>query len=515
MINVLYSGCIPDPWLDVAKKLKKENNLNPVYWVGWDNYDLSINIRKEINDNFQNCIFHDLSVAWKAIFPEEVKAINPEPLDAKLIDKVASNEIIALKMMDRLDPDRESFYFEERQRHFRKLLSKWLGIIDHLNIKLFISPSIPHRVFDYALYLACKIKEVKTLMYKMTPFQDILVPIDDINYMPNNVLLSFNEIKERKIDVFLPKKIINSINVLKKSYREAEPEYMKLQKRTNYTSIYRLLYKNIKKLRTIFNIKKLFKSTNHYHKVHGEKMEEIFPKLYQSQMFAICGIKYKNRLKKYYESFCTRVNLENEKYIFVALHYQPEETTSPSAGHYVNQQLIIENLAEIIPDEIQIVVKEHSSQFHPKMEGHTGRTKVFYDDLLKIQGVKLVSSEDSSFNYIDNALAVATATGTIGWEAIVRGVPVLIFGNAWYEYCDNVYRIYSKQDLKKALNQIRSESKNAADYMSYAKAIYKNAIEAYHYKGCDKKSLINKNTSVNNLSTSIIKFLDSQKALSS
>ena len=48
----------------------------------------------------------------------------------------------------------------------------------------------------------------------------------------------------------------------------------------------------------------------------------------------------------------------------------------------------------------------------------------------------------------------------------------------------------------------------SADYISYAKAIYKNAIQAYHYKGYDKKSQIDKNTSIKNLSASVVKFLN-------
>ena len=505
-MNTIYSGCIPDPWIEVAKKLQKENNIIPVYWIGWDNDDNIIEIEKEIKNNFNQCIFHGFSLAWKAIFPPETNNIRPISLDAELINKIASNELIGIKMMDRMDPDHRSFSFDERQRHFRKLLSKWLGIIDQLNIELFISASIPHRVFDYALYLACKIKGIKTLMYKITPFQDVLVPISDIDYMPETILMSYNEIKEkRETDIIiLPNKILNSINLLKQSYEEAEPEYMKIQKKTSKTSYLRILIKkhNLEKLF------KLFKPTKNYYKVKKKKLEETFPKLYQSMIYIYNGRKYKNKLKIYYESLCTKINIKEEKFIFVALHYQPEETTCPSAGHYVNQNLIIENLAELLPNDIKIVVKEHSSQFHPSMEGHTGREKWFYDDLLNIPQVVFVSSNDSSFNYIDNAIAVVTATGTIGWEAVVRGKPVLIFGNAWYEYCDNVFRIKSKNDINKALNKILYGELLSADYISYAKAIYKNAIQAYHYKGYDKKSQIDKNASVKNLSASVLKFLN-------
>ena len=237
-------------------------------------------------------------------------------------------------------------------------------------------------------------------------------------------------------------------------------------------------------------------------------MEKSFFKNYQVSYFNWQGRKYKMDLKNTYLKLCSNLDFNKEKFVFIALHYQPEETSSPSAGHYVDQSLIVASLSEVLPSDVSIVVKEHSSQFHSNMEGHTGRTKQFYDDLVKIPRVKLVPHYHTSFDYIDNSVAVVTATGTMGWEAVVREKPVLIFGNAWYQYCDNVFRIYSKADLKFAMSKILSGDIKSADYYNYARAIYKNSILAYHYKGYDKKSRIEKTDCVINLVNSIDQFLN-------
>jgi hypothetical protein len=503
-VNAIYSGCIPNPWLDVAKKLNEENQIKPVYWIGWSNYDNYIDIELELKNNFSECVFHDIGAAWKGIFPNDVNHCNPESLYGDLIDEIAGNELIAIKMMDRLDPNRKSFLFEERQRHFRMLLSKWLGIINELKIDVFISPSIPHRVFDYALYIACKIKNVQTLMFKLTPFRDLIIPIENLSHMPIAIYEDYNLIKSGSLDVDVPKEIVTVVNTLRKSYKDAEPDYMKLQKKTNI-SIFSLIIRKIFNIKSIIRIlSKINKETDQYLKVSGKEMEKVYIKYYQSILYNLKGKQYKNELKRYYEKICTNIDINNDKYIFIALHYQPEETTCPSAGHYVNQNLIIENIAELLPLNIKIVIKEHSSQFHSEMEGHTSRYKIFYEDLIKIPNVVFISSDVPSFDFIDNALAVVTATGTIGWESIVRGKPVLIFGNAWYEYCDNVYRINSKSDLSKALNVILYNDNNQSDYYSYVKAIYRNSIQAYHYKGYDVKSKIDKPTCIRNLTQSII-----------
>jgi hypothetical protein len=230
-------------------------------------------------------------------------------------------------------------------------------------------------------------------------------------------------------------------------------------------------------------------------------MEEYFPTYLQVQFSNIKNIIYKKSLQKYYNRICEFFDpvVNTNKYIFYALHYQPEETTCPSAGHFCDQYHIISCLVELLPPNLCVVVKEHRSQFNRKLEGHAGRDKMFYDDLRKLPRVKLVSEKSNPFELIDNSLAVATATGTIGWESLIRNKPVLIFGNAWYEYCNNVFRIHNKEDLKFALQSIISGTLSSQNPLVFLKAISKNVIKGYHYKGYVLNSAIDQESCINNL----------------
>ena len=49
--------------------------------------------------------------------------------------------------------------------------------------------------------------------------------------------------------------------------------------------------------------------------------------------------RYSKSLKKIYDSIT--VQEYNTRYVFVALHYQPEETSTPTGGAYAEQELII------------------------------------------------------------------------------------------------------------------------------------------------------------------------------
>jgi capsule polysaccharide modification protein KpsS len=53
-----------------------------------------------------------------------------------------------------------------------------------------------------------------------------------------------------------------------------------------------------------------------------------------------------------------------------------------------------------------------------------------------------------------NAQAVATITGTAGWEALVKQKPVMVFGHNFYEYAPGVSLITTKEDAKESINNI-------------------------------------------------------------
>jgi hypothetical protein len=51
-------------------------------------------------------------------------------------------------------------------------------------------------------------------------------------------------------------------------------------------------------------------------------------------------------------------------------------------------------------------------------------------------------------------VALATITGTAGWEALFRKKPVLLFGNIFYELAPGVFKISSNDECLHAINDI-------------------------------------------------------------
>lgn len=122
------------------------------------------------------------------------------------------------------------------------------------------------------------------------------------------------------------------------------------------------------------------------------------------------------------------------KFIYVPLHNQPEMSTSALGGPWRDQVLMIEALARHLPDGWEILVKENPRQ------GAYARGPLFWHRLNRIKGVKFVPSDLSTHELSDRAQFVATVTGTAAWEAVRKGRPAVVFGNAWYKRLPGIHR---------------------------------------------------------------------------
>ncbi|MEM0952048.1 MAG: hypothetical protein AAGI66_07910 [Cyanobacteria bacterium P01_H01_bin.74] len=143
--------------------------------------------------------------------------------------------------------------------------------------------------------------------------------------------------------------------------------------------------------------------------------------------------KYKRYLY-WLSQFSTRSFDTSQPFIYFALHYQPEATTATIGGMFTDQLLAVERLAACLPVGWHIAVKENPYQSE-YMRGH-----VFFDRLRAIANTTLIARDVNTYYLTKHAKFVATITGTVGWEAITGGKPVLIFGSAWYAGFPGVYQ---------------------------------------------------------------------------
>ncbi|MFN0075960.1 MAG: hypothetical protein ACKVY0_05750 [Prosthecobacter sp.] len=144
------------------------------------------------------------------------------------------------------------------------------------------------------------------------------------------------------------------------------------------------------------------------------------------------------------------------KYVLVCLAFQPELTSNPFGGIFLHQWLMANIVAHSVPEGYEVWIKEHPAQFVSLGGTSSYRNTHYYQLLARLPRVRLVPLNADQFDLIDNSLAIATLTGTVGFESMARGKPVLIFGSVWYSRCQMAYKIRSLKDCRAAMQQILS-----------------------------------------------------------
>lgn len=129
---------------------------------------------------------------------------------------------------------------------------------------------------------------------------------------------------------------------------------------------------------------------------------------------------------------------ENTDYVFFPLHVDPEASTMVLAPDYTDQLHIIERLAKNLPIGMKLVVKEHAPMLGKRPKG-------FYERIYKMPDVYLVNPLDDSKEIIKKSKLVTVITGTAALEAVMFGIPVMIFGGM---FISNLRSGVTKTDLE-------------------------------------------------------------------
>lgn len=377
------------------------------------------------------------------------------PLDASLITGMANCERIILKMMDRLEV-RKRLTYQERLEMYYFYLHYWNHIIETKKINLFLSANVPHEIFDYAIYELCKLKKIPVIfLHHQSQIEDTALIMH--NWKDNSTALQKRYQELKKIYQGQSEDKVKLGERFAKHYRDqlsdsdkAVPFYMRSdfqRLKVNLLLIYfRLVFQTVKK----FFLQKsaatiIIKIINPF------KWLMAFYHVLRSFYLMLAASFSRFLTDSYHQIYYWRLSQKprlDRPYIYVPLQYQPELSTSPLADVYVDQDLIIQMLSRHLPANTFLYVKEH-----PKQTSFCRRLD-FYQEMLKLKNVVFVRKDVNSFDLIKNAVAVATATGTPGWEALFRGIPVLMFGSYIYQYADGVFKIQSNEDCQKALSQI-------------------------------------------------------------
>jgi hypothetical protein len=472
-----------DPhWIEVVRELANRLPVTVCYWTG------TVARRAAVKKHFTSAIFHDnlFAVRGEPAFDWAPSMLTPP--DAHLLKKLEAYQVTAMKMMERMDPDRASFSFENRLRHYYRLVEYWYSVLQELRPDAVLMPISPHLVYDYIVYGICQVLGIPTLFFDRTGIPGYVLAVSSISQANAPLSARYAEFLVEDDCPHLSEAMKSHLSQLEGDFSSGMAPNFRLKmerlsmapkagggiQRPGIVQVVRTeLRAIVGHVRT-----QALKAPRNYYVKRGVTPEAGKVGFFEYHFLRWLGIIRKGRLNRFYETL-HRVPCGDSPYIFVALHYQPERNTVPIGGIFADQVLIVKLLAAAIPAGWRILVKEHNWQLQPFSRGQISRDEAFYIDMVNIPGVSLVPMETPSFDLIDGSAAVATVAGSVGWEAVNRGKPALVFGEAWYQHCDGVYRISNAQDCHNAITQvIRGASPSRARIRCFLAALECVAVRA-------------------------------------
>lgn len=353
------------------------------------------------------------------------------PLDAELIEKMRECEALFLPMLDRYARTGDLPY-AERQRQYLEHLRYWSHTLDKEKIGLYLTNHYPHQCYDLVINDLCRLKGIPTRIV------DRCFAVDG---------------------VFLVDRWQDSAVVLKERYAELQKRYADPAIPVPLSAYYENFYQEeVRRSESPWYTGKREKhllETSFLRKWTGRALGMLRKKPKQFWASVVSPDFWSRKLGQHHAiaAYDTAVKVPDltKPYIYAPLHMQPEETTSPRAGAFVHQELIVQLLAACVPPGTFVYVKEHPAQ------GELCRSEDMYRAMKEFPNVVFVPRDFSTFDLMKHAIAVATATGTAGFEALFRGKPVLMFGDRFYKYAMGVFRIHTAEDCRTALKKIREE----------------------------------------------------------
>lgn len=392
--------------VDVIEDLAKHGH-QIMYWV-WSQDDLQID-----KSQFPGTIFHELQDALRML-PAPGVTDDFAPPSPELIQKLLDVETVVLPMMNKKF---DWMGVSQRKRVYYRMLRYWHGVIGKYAPDVIIFPSVPHSIYDYIIFGLAKFLGIKTIMFDTTLITGLSVVLNDYRDGCRALQQTIKSQKNQEVSLTdLPATIQAYYKQKTDPENDAAPIYILADKR-RYGG-YNLAKVKFKMILAAFKDQSILeKGVTYWFK------------------------RFKSNLKRDYLKVATKPDV-SKKFVYVPLNYQPEATTCPLGDAYVDQILMIETLAAALPTGWALYVKEHPVQWLSRGFNYVGsRYQGFYEMIAAIPNVFVLPIETNSLRLIDVCQAVATVTGTAGWEATLRGKPALVFGHPWYQDYPELFRV--------------------------------------------------------------------------
>lgn len=479
MPRVIYSVGRAPEWLDVAENLRARLGWEPVYWLTTRFNDEQVAARfpeaeRHLVTDLNRCTAGGINTA------DVIGAV-----DSPGVREFADIENTVMDLLGRSELG-SSYSYQDRYLHYLWFLGFWLDKLHALQPDVLVLNVSPHSPGEYVLYEVCRRHGVRVRVFLPTPVCNLHMVSDRYDALPQSLIASYARRLETQPEVNceIREAVDQFANTEVKPWYVSETTSREERRGERKNRLRKALARNeIDLLSPVLTersegplklsqvqdgdnveIRRVFK------RPHDALSAPLLTKR-EFRIYLRWAYAKKTALQDFYCERAVEVSLDRP-YVLFALHQQPERTTCPDGGRYCNQLLAAALLASSLPEGWSLYIKEHQAQFFYNNNGEQGRTFEFYRYLDSLPNTHLVRLEQPTTDLVASARAVATITGVIGWEALLRGIPAIVFGAAWYRACRGVHAVYDKADMKRAISAIAGgEKPKYSDALQYAAAL--------------------------------------------
>ncbi len=467
-----------------------------IFFEGLDSYDgYQSGILRKLDEQvpFHTCLMTNKQHDDKDVFDERIELVDYDvctncryeeaydlndciPLSRELIEAMAPYEPMALKMLMRIT-EFDIFDFEEAKGLYIKHLRFWNHMLTTRKINCVVLTGVPHHTHDYVIHCLALVKKIPMCIMTPMSIPYRLFAGTSLDDLWKKTTESYRSMPEGEVvlppDVEHYYQAVQYKNIgmddglvhggkFKKSHHQFHKRHMLTYiegKNVRHRTFSR--WKHGLKLSLVEHDSAPYKEYR-----RRNKEDKRLVRMTKRKLRTMRDLKYYNKLAELPDY--------TKPFVVFMLHMQPEATTLPQAGVFVEQYLAVQILAKTLEGTgINLYVKEHFVQPY--------RSGDFYGNLKSIRGVHLIQSTVDSKELLRHCLASSTCTGTIIIESIINGKPALVFGNGGTEYGPGIYKVGSKEDCERALEDIRKPdfAIDQSDVRRYFKAFSDNCVYAY------------------------------------
>ena len=172
-----------------------------------------------------------------------------------------------------------------------------------------------------------------------------------------------------------------------------------------------------------------------------------------------------------------------QKYAFFAFQNQPEFSVEGRCKEFFNQKMIILTIADSLPPNAILLIKEHAWIGHRKID--------YYEELLRHPAIKMVSPVTAT-TLIQNATCTFSLNGTVLFESAAFGVPSGYFSDrSEFSVLDNTVFLENLNSIRHWVSDVFSgdfklnRKDSAVSARRYIDAMHKISFEAepLYYRG--------------------------------